>query len=54
MTSKQLHRLYFEMRETVFKDPWMGLACNSQYLEAILKDKFGEEMTMSTIPKKPK
>ena len=54
MTCRQLHQLYFEMKERVFKNPWLGLVCNTKELETILKEKFGEETMMTSQPKKPK
>ncbi|CAI8037584.1 85/88 kDa calcium-independent phospholipase A2 [Geodia barretti] len=54
MTCRQLHQLYFEMKERVFKNPWLGLICHTQELEAILKERLGEDTKMTSLPKKPK
>ena len=47
MTCNQLHQLYFEMKDRVFKNPTLGLACHTEELERILKERFSEEMTMA-------
>ena len=46
MTCDELHQLYFEMKDRVFKKPSFGVMCNTEELERILKEKFGEEMKM--------
>ena len=42
----QLRQLYFEMKETVFKNPKFGYACDTPALEALLKKTLGTEMRM--------
>ena len=46
MTCDELHQLYFELKDRVFKKPSFGVMCNTEELERILKEKFGEEMRM--------
>jgi len=38
--------MYFEMKETVFKNPKFGYACDTAALEALLKKTLGTEMRM--------
>jgi hypothetical protein len=52
MKCSELHQLYFEMKEKVFKNPWLGLACHTSELEAILRRTFGEtRMSQKDSPK---
>ena len=46
MTCDELHQLYFEMKDGVFKKPSFGVMCNTEELERILKEKFEKEMEM--------
>ena len=43
MTCAEMHKLYFEMKDRVFKNPSFGLACNTEELERILKKTFSDK-----------
>ena len=44
---QELRQLYFKLKDQVFARDRMGFAYNTDALESILKEEFGEDMVMS-------
>ena len=48
-TLSELRKLYFRMKDEVFGKSFVGVSYDTDSLEKILKEEFGEEMIMNDV-----